>query len=149
MIANQNGCRYACGLDHVILEGYALAQHEGSVTIDRINGLHRRIAEQVVLRAGPLSGKEICFLRKHLGLTPEELEDRINGGAGSVRLAEIISTPLPRESDVELRRLVFTHHDARIPSFAALYALYGSNPQEELVIRVRPEDSDIGWRHAA
>ena len=80
MIANQNGCRYACGLDHVILEGYALAQHEGSVTIDRINGLHRRIAEQVALRAGPLTGKEICFLRKHLGLTPEELEELGSGG---------------------------------------------------------------------
>ncbi len=147
MIANRNGCRYSCGLDHdVLLEGYPL---QGSKSLGQaVPRLLSTIAELVALRPGPLKGKEIRFLRRHIGLTPEELDDRIDFGAGLIDLAETGNWSMTRESDVELRRLVFLHIGSRVPSFAALYALYASQ-RCNLAIRLRHEESTQRWALAA
>ena len=65
-----------CGLDNVYFENIELRVCEacGAATprIRRILDLHTTIARAVALKPGPLSGAEIRFLRKHLGLKARE-----------------------------------------------------------------------------
>jgi putative zinc finger/helix-turn-helix YgiT family protein len=65
-----------CGLDNVYLENTDLRVCEacGVATprIRRILDLHSTIARAVALKPGLLSGAEIRFLRKHLGLKARE-----------------------------------------------------------------------------
>jgi len=65
-----------CGLDNVYLENVELRECEacGTATprIRRILDLHATIARAVALKPGPLSGAEIRFLRKQLGLKARE-----------------------------------------------------------------------------
>ncbi len=75
----KRGQRYhyiECGLDNVYLENLDVrvceACGEASPRIPRINDLHAIIGQAVALQNVPLSGKEIRFLRQHLGLKAKE-----------------------------------------------------------------------------
>lgn len=64
------------GLDNVYLENVDVrvceACGEISPRIPRINDLHATIGQAIALRNVPLSGKEVRFLRQHLGLKAKE-----------------------------------------------------------------------------
>jgi len=146
MIANREAREYDCGLGYPVLvpPGYPLDEQSGDTNV-----LHARIAHAVALRPGPLTGKEVRFLRENLGLTPEELSERIDFPTDLIRACESGNGIVPRESDVEIRRLVFTHHDLTIPSFAALYALYGSIDPGHFMVTVCLHRSALGTQVAA
>lgn len=146
MIANHRGCCYDCGLGYpVIIEGYPL----GNSSAARVEALRWLIAHAVALRNGPLTGKEIRFLRTYLGLTTEELDDRIDFGAGLIELHELGNWKLTVESDIELRRMVFAHNGTTVPSLEALRALYGSMQIDPPEVRIRPEPCSGAWTLAA
>ncbi|MDA8215221.1 MAG: helix-turn-helix domain-containing protein [Nitrospiraceae bacterium] len=64
------------GLDNVVLTGitiYKCSCGEKMPEISNIDGLHRVIANALVKKKTPLSGKEVRFLRKQIGLSAKEL----------------------------------------------------------------------------
>ena len=64
------------GLDNVIIEGaHVLVDDAGEscVTISNVNGLHRAIAQGIVLRRSAMIGRELRFLRTEMGMTQAEL----------------------------------------------------------------------------
>lgn len=64
------------GLDNVVLTGitiYKCSCGEKMPEIKNIDGLHKVIANALVKKKTPLSGKEVRFLRKQMGLSAKEL----------------------------------------------------------------------------
>ena len=64
------------GLDNVIIEGaQVLVDDAGDscVTIPNVNGLHKAIAQGIVLRRSAMIGRELRFLRTEMGMTQAEL----------------------------------------------------------------------------
>ena len=61
------------GLPNVTLSGVKVSRcpscREEDVTIPAIEGLHRAIASVLVRKSAGLTGAEVRFLRKHLGLS--------------------------------------------------------------------------------
>jgi DNA-binding transcriptional regulator YiaG len=65
-----------CGLDNVIIHGVEfIVDDDGEkvVSIPNINGLHKAIAESILLRQASISGRELRFIRTEMGLTQAEL----------------------------------------------------------------------------
>lgn len=59
-----------CGLDNVYLHNVPRTKDvkgEEVICMLKINKLHKAIAEGIITKQGPLTGKEICFLRTFLG----------------------------------------------------------------------------------
>jgi transcriptional regulator with XRE-family HTH domain len=69
------------GLDNVLLRGVKLLRcnHCGSVTplLSKLNHLMRVIALALVLKPSVLTGKEIRYLRKYVGLTGEQFGNKL------------------------------------------------------------------------
>lgn len=64
------------GLDNVILTGIAIYKcscGEKMPLIGNIEALHRAIANALVKKKTPLTGREVRFLRKQIGLNAKEL----------------------------------------------------------------------------
>lgn len=68
----------SCGLENVfLLNGYEVRELEGSraVAIHDLQGLHRAIAEQLIEKSTPLTGKEFRFLRVEMDFSQKALAD--------------------------------------------------------------------------
>lgn len=66
----------SCGLDNVfLLNGFEIRELDGSraVAIHDLEGLHRAIAEQLVQKPAPLTGKEFRFLRVEMDFSQKAL----------------------------------------------------------------------------
>lgn len=66
----------SCGLENVfLLNGYEVRELEGSraVAIHDLQGLHRAIAEQLIEKPAPLTGKELRFLRVEMDFSQKAL----------------------------------------------------------------------------
>lgn len=146
MIANQNGCRYGvCGLNNVRLVGYPLGRTPRGITVVKIDILHQIIAEAVCRRPGPLVGAEVCFLRTQLGYTPEQLGNLIDQPTDHIRVVELGRRHLDVESDIELRRLIFSYYETPAPSLDYLRDLYRLGQVGEHVIRIVANDTQNFW----
>jgi putative zinc finger/helix-turn-helix YgiT family protein len=110
--------RYAeSGLPNVVLQGVAVADcpqcGNSDVLIPRVAKIHRAIARALANSPARLTGPQLRFLRKHLGLSGDELgrylhtdktkiskweteEDRI--GPATDRLIRLLATALDAES---------------------------------------------------
>ena len=65
-----------CGLDNVYIEGtFIIIDDDGDevVTIPNINSLHNAIAHGLINKPVGLTGRELRFLRTHMGMTQAEL----------------------------------------------------------------------------
>ena len=95
-----------CGLDDVYLlsghDVHATPYGEG-VSIHDVDGLHRAIGRWLALEKKSLSGKEIRFLRKELGLTQERLADRLGTTCQTLARWEKDKVPIPGPADILLR----------------------------------------------
>jgi putative zinc finger/helix-turn-helix YgiT family protein len=119
----RRSCRYVeSGLPNVILQGIEVADcpkcGNSDVMIPRVAKIHRAIAQALANSPARLTGPQLRFLRKHLGLSGEQLgsylhtdrtkvskwengEDRI--GPSTDRLIRLLAASL----DSELRPGVF------------------------------------------
>lgn len=69
-----------CGLDNVyLLNGFTWETVDGerAVTVSNIDGLRKAIGRSLVLEQKTLSPKELRFLRREMGLTQEELGQKL------------------------------------------------------------------------
>lgn len=69
----------ASGLDNVYLNsgGFKISPDGSSIAIDNVDELHDCIAMYLVEQTSELSGKELRFLRKEIGLTHAELASKV------------------------------------------------------------------------
>jgi putative zinc finger/helix-turn-helix YgiT family protein len=117
VVSEVRNYRYSeSGLPNVVLQGVAVADcpkcGESDVSIPRLAKIHRAIARALANSPVRLTGPELRFLRKHLGLNGEELgqylhtdktkiskwetgEDRI--GPATDRLIRLLVTALDEE----------------------------------------------------
>ena len=80
-----------CGLPYVFLRnGYELVKtpYGNGVTIHDLAGLHKALAETIVLSPAPLVGCEFRYLRNELGLSQAALADLLGCEVQSVARSE-------------------------------------------------------------
>jgi DNA-binding transcriptional regulator YiaG len=78
------------------------------VAIPNIEGLHRQIAQSVTAKRGRLTGAEVRFLRKWLGLSGVDFAQHMGVSAETVSRWEQSANPIGTTADRLLRWLVVT-----------------------------------------
>jgi DNA-binding transcriptional regulator YiaG len=133
-----------CGLDNVIIHGVEfIVDDDGEkvVSIPNINGLHKAIAESILLRQASISGRELRFIRTEMGLTQAELAAIVHREPLAVSRWERGECPIDNNIEaiirlVALERLdIDTNHTVQeltgwcVPTAAAQpIAIDGHNP---------------------
>lgn len=95
-----------CGLDNVwLVNGYHVRRtaYGDALSIEDVDGLYDSIARNLVEKAGTLDGKEIRFLRKHLGQSQRALGDVLGSDEQTVSRWEREETTIPAAADRLLR----------------------------------------------
>jgi DNA-binding transcriptional regulator YiaG len=95
-----------CGLDNIwLVDGYQVRRtaYGEAIAIEDVEGLYDLIARGLVEKAGALSGKEIRFLRKHLGRSQRALGAVLGSDEQTVSRWERGSTAMPAAADRLLR----------------------------------------------
>lgn len=76
-----------------------------SADIWNIDGLHQLLAQDILLKPQPMSGRELRFLRKEARLKPKQLADRLGVDPKTINNWEA-SDKLGRHTDISVRVLV-------------------------------------------
>jgi DNA-binding transcriptional regulator YiaG len=95
-----------CGLDNVILKGFALCTDDAGaevVTIPHVNRLHQVLTQVLATKPSGLQPKEIRFLRTELGLTQAELGKLVGKDAQTIARWEKGGTPIEQTAEMVLR----------------------------------------------
>ncbi|MBJ7545006.1 transcriptional regulator [Rhodomicrobium udaipurense] len=95
-----------CGLDNVIIQGVEFVTDDNGeevVSIPNVNGLHKAIAEGILLRQAGMSGKELRFIRTEMGMTQAELAGIVNREPLSVSRWERGETPIDHNAQALIR----------------------------------------------
>lgn len=101
-----------CGLDNVwLVNGYTVKEtaYGKAVSIEQTDALHKLLAGELVKKPGRLTGKELRFLRVHLGLSQAALGQAQGVSEQNVSLWERHGK-VPRANDQLLRLMVLLHH---------------------------------------
>ncbi|HZS47739.1 MAG TPA: type II TA system antitoxin MqsA family protein [Blastocatellia bacterium] len=99
------------GLDNVYLENVEVRYCEkcktGAPRIPRIKELHLTIARAIALQDAPLSGPEMKFLRKHLGMKAKEWAEYLRIDASTLSRWESGDQQVGAQSDALIRLVYF------------------------------------------
>lgn len=110
---NQEYLYRESGLDRVTLTGIRVfvcrGCHAKFPEIPNIVGLHRAIATELARKPAPLTGPELRFLRKELGLKAKELAQHLGTTDVTVSRWETGDTPVNPAAD-RLVRALYTLH---------------------------------------
>jgi putative zinc finger/helix-turn-helix YgiT family protein len=111
MTARREDHRYKeCGLPHVTLIGIKIGRcsqcSNYEITIPHIEELHRLIAKALIEKPNRLSGSEVRFLRKSLGLSGSDFAKRIGVAQETVSRWENDAAAIGGSADRLLRFLV-------------------------------------------
>ena len=134
-----------CGLTNVWLaNGYAIrkTKYGEGVSIHDVDGLHRALARALSNKPN-LTGAEVRFLRKEMGLSQRGLGELLGVTDQSVALWERKGR-LPRTAD-RLLRLIYVEHDkgnAPIVSFIQRINDLDQNDHDSIIA----EEAKGGWR---
>lgn len=100
----------AAGLPGVILRGVEVSRCPGcgatDVAIPREPALHQALARVVVNKPGRLTGPEIRFLRKHLGLSGQDFADVMGSDPSTISRWENGKEAMNKHADRLLRVMV-------------------------------------------
>ena len=121
-VRNEPRLYRACGLDGIyLLNGYATEEYDGEeyLSVTKMEELHQAIGRHLVMCRKGLAPKEIRFLRNTMGLTQEELAERLGNNAQSVARWEKGECEVPGPSE-KLLRLIFIAHFMTDDELAAL-----------------------------
>jgi DNA-binding transcriptional regulator YiaG len=141
----------ACGLENVYLRGGYTVREMGGETymaVQDAEDLHRAIAEYLVLHQKNLVGREVRFLRRHLGVTQADLADCLGVSDQSIARYEKSDDPLTGPGDRLLRLLVLAKLQGGPVMVAEVIEAIrqtDSTNTESLVM----ERGDDGWKIAA
>lgn len=141
----------ACGLENVFLRGgYTTRELNGEcyMAVQDAEDLHRAIAEYLVLHQKNLVGREVRFLRKHLGVSQAELADCLGVSDQSVARYEKSDEPMIGPGDRLLRLLVLAKlHGGPVMVAEVIRSIRQSDStnKDSLVL----ERGEEGWKIAA
>lgn len=103
----------ACGLDNIYLtNGFVVrdTRHGRGCAIEGIDQLHVAIARHLTVKATPLTGKELRYLRRALDLTQEAFADLVGSDVQNIgryeRGAKSVPGPIDRLARITYRALV-------------------------------------------
>jgi DNA-binding transcriptional regulator YiaG len=94
------------GLDNVwLVNGFRVRRtsYGEAISIEDVEGLYKAIARSLVEKAGTLNGKEIRFLRKHLGLSQRTIGAVLGSNEETVSNWERGKSAIPHGADRLLR----------------------------------------------
>lgn len=97
-----------CGLENVVLKGLRIQtadDGEETVTIPRINLLHRLLVEAVAEKHGRLTPKELRFLRTEMEMTQGQLAELVHRDVQSIGRWERGETPIDSAAETLIRAL--------------------------------------------
>ncbi|MBU2755190.1 transcriptional regulator [Acidithiobacillus sp. CV18-2] len=122
-----------------------------AVAIHDLNGLHQAIIDHLVHSLNPLTGPELRFLRKELGLSQKTLGDYLGRDAQSVALWEkrATSTRSMLMADRLLRLLAIEHSKGTAPVKDLLDYLRDADSKPEYTDRRIFEWQGQHWIDAA
>lgn len=113
----------ACGLDNVyLLNGFTphKTSYGNGVSIDNLEELHRTIARTLIDKKGPLTAKELRFLRLELGLTQAEFARRLGTEEQNIGRYERDEFPIPGSVDKLARAAYSVAFSLTIKELAAM-----------------------------
>ncbi|SAI19620.1 putative zinc finger/helix-turn-helix protein%2C YgiT family [Bordetella ansorpii] len=136
------------GLQNVwLLNGYTIREFDGedAVSITDADELHRVIGRALACKPF-LTGTELRFLRKELGLSQKRLGDMLGSTEQTVSLWER-KGKMPKGLDRIVRALYLEHLDGNVKIQAMIERLIelDFHDEERLVF----EDTTSGWKKAA
>lgn len=137
-----------CGLDNVwLVNGYHIEEIDGEefVSFEDADELHHVIGRSLAEKAG-LTGSEIRFLRKELGMSQRMLGDFLGTTEQTVSLWER-GANMPDSESRLLRALYLEKIDGNVKVAELLERLIelDHREQERLIF----QDTDSGWKMAA
>lgn len=145
------------GLDNVwLVNGFhaRTTSYGAAIAIEDVEGLYNAIARSLVEKAGTLGGKEIRFLRKHLGLSQRTLGAVLGSNEETVSNWERDKSEIPPGADRLLRAYwrEVKQGDARLKDLVERLAELDDHI-DELEFRLRRATEREGlakeWRLAA
>jgi putative transcriptional regulator len=125
-----------CGLDNVwLVNGFQVrpTSYGEAISVEDVEGLYNSIARSLVEKAGSLGGKEIRFLRKHLGHSQRVLGAVLGYDEQTVSRWERAISDVPPSADRLLRAYYREVKD-------------GSAKLQELVNRMNTLDDEMAER---
>lgn len=136
-----------CGLDNIYLtngyEQYTSAEGKG-VGVHDMDGLHRVIAQSIVDKKSPLTGKEFRFLRIELDLSQKAIGDLMGKTDQMIAKWEKGESDVPVLADAALRNL-YSEKVNRTTIGGLLEELQTLDRQmHENMIRL--EETENGWK---
>lgn len=135
----------SCGLQNVwLMNGYRKKRtpHGMAVAIENLEGLHRVIAKFLITYKPRLSGAELRFLRKELGLSQASLAQLLGNDAQTVSLWER-GGRVPTTADRFLRALYRERADGNARLQEMIEQLNELERKEHR--RVTFEETDSRW----
>ena len=133
------------GLTNVWLaNGFTLrkTKYGGGVSIHDVDGLHRALA-QALANKSRLTGTEVRFLRKEMGLSQRGLGELLGVTDQAVALWERKGR-LPKTAD-RLLRLIYVEHDkGNAPIRATIQRINDMDSQDQK--QIIAEEAKGGWR---
>ncbi len=107
----------ACGLDNVTLKGVDYAKcdkcGEEYYGLGDQEKLHQLIASALIRKSGPLNGKEVRFLRKHLGYATEVFSKIVDYDVSTISRIENGKQAVQKHYDLVMRLAVLSLHPDR------------------------------------
>ena len=136
-----------CGLDNVhLLNGFGVEEttYGEVVTIHDIDGLHRAIGTHLVRERKDLTGAELRFLRRELGMSQKTLGEFLNKSDQTVARWEKGTTKIDGSAERLLRVLyqLQAGGNRKIKSLLQRLAELDNLAEEQISF----EDTENGWR---
>ena len=140
----------SCGLDNVfLLNGFYVRELGGSraVAIHDLEGLHCAIAEQLIEKPAPLSGKEFRFLRVEMDFSQKALGQLLGVTDQAVAKWEKGQTEsIPSSAETLVRLLARERLLKRYGSISEFMRELSGLDQHVDVDRFELTESDEGWK---
>jgi len=141
------------GLDNVMLRGVKLLKCSkcGNVTpvLSKINELMRVIASAVVLQPSPLTGKQIRYLRKYIGLTGEQFGKKLGLTKEHISRLETEKHSVGDQTDRLIRYLAISTDPALQRMIAQLFERLDNIKGESQPERIEVNLANGSFRYAA
>ena len=140
-----------CGLRNVwLVNGYDEqdTSYGPGIAIHDVEGLHRVIARSVIRKGGKLSGAELRFLRREMGLSQSKLATMLGNDAQTVALWEKRGSQ-PKLADRFMRALYREKDEGNAHIQEMIERLADSNLDEGNEARLTLEQRGDDWKLAA
>jgi len=139
-----------CGLNNIQLaNGYTITESASGtgVAIHDIDGLHRAIAKNLVLKEGSLTGREFRFLRLELDLSQKALGILMDKTDQAIAIWEKGGQSIPVLADKAIRDLYM--ESIQEGAISGLLAKLAGLDRQIHELELSLEDTEQGWQLTA